>query len=112
MSRGSCRYLGRLVLATRLVLLAQVAMAGFASPSIAAETVLSNFNGTGFSYTFDGFLGTAGATSARLYSSPVPDEDPGWGGGGATSVETATRSNSRSNVAGDAHSPRMFQLDI
>lgn len=50
-------------------------------PSFAAETVLSNFNGTGFTYTFDNFQATTGPTAARLYTSAA-DEDPGWGGGG------------------------------
>ena len=71
----------RLLPVARLVLLTQIAWSGAAGFGFAAEQVISDFNGTGFSYTFDNFAATPGPTSVRLFSSP-PDEDPGWGGGG------------------------------
>lgn len=42
-----------------------------------AEYVLSDFNNTGFNYTFDGFTQTLGPTSVRLR-----DTANGWGGAG------------------------------
>ena len=77
-----CRPAHLLVLPLTRLLLALCLAAGVARLGFAAEQVFSNFNGTGFSYTFDNFLATTGPTSVRLYSSPTPDEDPGWGGGG------------------------------
>ena len=80
MSECGCRVF-RLLPTTRLVLLALVAWSGTTRFGLAAEQVISEFNGTGFSYTFDNFTATPGPTSVRLFSSPL-DEDPGWGGGG------------------------------
>ncbi|TWT92887.1 Endo-1,4-beta-xylanase A precursor [Botrimarina colliarenosi] len=53
-----------------------------ATPSLrAADLVLSEFNGTGFDYTFDDFTQTIGPTSVR-----VRDAINGWGGAGVTSA--------------------------
>lgn len=60
---------------------AAVLLAGVPLTCYAAESVLSDFNGTGFSFTFDNFAEQTGPSSVRVYSSPL-DEDPGWGGAG------------------------------
>lgn len=46
-------------------------------PTVSAQTVLSNFNSTGFDYLFSGFTQTLSPTSVRL-----TDSNDGWGGGG------------------------------
>jgi GH35 family endo-1,4-beta-xylanase len=52
-------------------------LAALPSVGLAAEYVLSDFNNTGFNYTFDGFTQTIGPTSVRLR-----DTANGWGGAG------------------------------
>ena len=52
-------------------------VAGMPSVTSAAEYVLSDFNNTGFNYTFDNFSQTIGPTSVRLR-----DASNGWGGAG------------------------------
>ncbi len=60
-------------------LLAALAAVVPAAPTPAAELVLSDFNGTGFDFTFDDFQQTIGPTAVRLASASGTD---GWGGGG------------------------------
>jgi GH35 family endo-1,4-beta-xylanase len=67
---------------SRKIITGAVCLAGWivvASPVScpAVETVLSNFNGTGFTYTFDGFTAQTGPTAVRLF-----DTTNGWGGAG------------------------------
>ncbi len=52
-------------------------LAGTTSLAWGAEYVLSDFNNTGFQYTFDQFAQTTGPTSVRL-----TDTTNGWGGAG------------------------------
>ncbi len=61
----------------RLAILFGVVSLGLTSAGRAAEYVLSDFNNSGFEYTFDNFSQTVGPTSVRLQ-----DTTDGWGGGG------------------------------
>lgn len=64
---------------------------GATQPTESAELVLSNFNNSGFNYTFDNFTQTVGPTNVRLR-----DTTNGWGGGGITTpLNLSSFSNGR-----------------
>lgn len=61
----------------------------------AAELVLSDFNGTGFNYTFDGFTQTLGPTSVRLRD---PLNSSGGGGVGVGLLNLSSFANARFDI--------------
>jgi len=65
------------------------------SPVLGQDLTLSDFNLTGFNYTFDGFVQTAGLNDLRL-NDPVD----GWGGAGKSvgSLDLSTYANGRFSV--------------
>lgn len=63
----------------------------FVPSASAADLTLSDFNGTGFTYTFDNFTATTSPTSVRLN-----DPSDGWGGGGIVgALDLASHADSR-----------------
>ncbi|WP_168205324.1 endo-1,4-beta-xylanase [Bythopirellula goksoeyrii] len=60
-------------------------------PAVAADLVLSDFNGTGFDYTFGGFNQSTGVNSVRIHD---PVDDSG-GAGIGLSLDLASHADSR-----------------